>query len=56
MHLQTKQYKFKRVTLNLSFQVGVVSFGPRKCAGQGIPAVYTNVSHYLNWILDTVLL
>jgi hypothetical protein len=27
-----------------------------KCAGQGIPAVYTNVSHYLPWLLGSVLL
>lgn len=37
------------------FQVGIVSFGPWRCASRGIPAVYTNVTAYLPWILDTAL-
>merc|ERR1740128_798977 len=37
-------------------QVGVVSFGPRRCATKGMPAVYTNVTAYLPWILSSVLL
>ncbi|XP_023341822.1 serine protease easter [Eurytemora carolleeae] len=37
-------------------QIGVVSFGPRRCATLGVPAVYTNVTSYIPWILDSALL
>jgi len=37
-------------------QVGIVSFGPWRCASRGVPAVYTNVTAYLPWILDSALL
>ena len=30
---------------------GVVSFGTSKC-GQGLPGVYTNIQHYVQWIKD----
>lgn len=29
---------------------GIVSFGQKKCGVEGFPAVYTNVTNYLNWI------
>lgn len=29
---------------------GIVSFGAEKCGTVGLPGVYTNVEHYLNWI------
>ncbi len=35
------------------FLVGVVSFGSEKC-GVGLPGVYTNVEHYMNWILQNL--
>jgi len=35
-------------------QVGVVSFGPRRCASKGVPAIYTKVEEYLHWILDVM--
>jgi len=35
-------------------QVGIVSFGPRRCASKGVPAIYTKVASYLQWILDNV--
>jgi secreted trypsin-like serine protease len=35
-------------------QIGVVSFGPRLCATQTLPAVYTRVSAYRGWISDSM--
>ena len=35
-------------------QVGVVSFGPRRCGTKGVPAIYTKVDQYMSWILHSV--
>ena len=41
-------------TIDLSwYQVGIVSFGPSPC-DEHIPAVYTRVAGYREWILQTV--
>ena len=37
-------------------QVGVVSFGPRRCGTRGVPAIYTRVESYVTWILDSLAL
>ena len=37
-------------------QIGVVSYGPRRCATKGVPAIYTRVENYISWILDTVVM
>jgi len=33
------------------FQLGIVSYGSRQCTGLD---VFTNVTHYINWIKDTI--
>ena len=38
---------------NASLQVGIVSFGPSPC-DEMIPAVYTRVAAYSNWIIETI--
>ena len=35
-------------------QRGIVSFGRRNCGVLGSPGIYTNVAHYINWIMDTI--
>ncbi|XP_044263307.1 CLIP domain-containing serine protease 2-like [Tribolium madens] len=35
------------------FLIGVVSFGSTNC-GSNVPAIYTNVAHYVKWILDNI--
>ena len=37
-------------------QVGVVSFGPRRCGTRGVPAIYTRVENYVPWIMDSLAL
>ncbi|KAJ8687127.1 hypothetical protein QAD02_022921 [Eretmocerus hayati] len=35
-------------------QIGIVSFGRSVCAESDVPAVYTNIAHYLHWLLDNM--
>ncbi|KAL7042198.1 hypothetical protein ACKWTF_001059 [Chironomus riparius] len=35
-------------------QIGIISFGPTKCAQIGIASGYVNVYHYLSWIEEIV--
>ena len=34
--------------------VGIVSFGPSICGTKNVPGVYSKVSHYIDWIKETV--
>jgi len=36
------------------FQLGITSFGPTHCGIGGLPAVYTKISAYKDWILDNI--
>ncbi|RZF45062.1 hypothetical protein LSTR_LSTR002023 [Laodelphax striatellus] len=36
------------------FIIGLVSFGVKMCGMSTMPAVYTRVSSYLQWILDNI--
>lgn len=36
------------------YVAGIESFGPRECGTENIPRVYTKVSSYLEWIVDTM--
>nr|XP_031825640.1 transmembrane protease serine 9-like [Nomia melanderi] len=35
-------------------QYGIVSFGLRGCAIEGVPGAYTNIVYYMDWILDNI--
>lgn len=36
------------------FLVGIVSYGPQACSVKQTPGIYTNVSAYMEWILDNI--
>lgn len=35
-------------------QRGIVSYGSKRCALGGYPAIYTRVAYYMDWILDNI--
>jgi secreted trypsin-like serine protease len=36
------------------YAVGVMSFGPYSCGSQGKSEVFTKVSEYIDWVLETM--
>ena len=46
--------KKRRGLSTYSLQIGIVSWGLPKCGTAGVPGVYTNVGHFMNWILDNI--
>lgn len=36
------------------YVAGVVSYGAADCGTENIPGVYTKVTDYLEWIVDTI--
>ena len=46
--------KKRRGLSTYSVQIGIVSWGLPKCGTAGVPGVYTNVGHFMNWILDNI--
>lgn len=34
--------------------VGIVSFGPRWCGTENVPAIYTSVVKYVDWITASI--
>lgn len=36
------------------YELGLVSFGVKKCGQKGKPAIYTRVAGFINWILDNI--
>ena len=47
--LENKRMGRKNYTL-----VGLVSWGVNECGAKDIPGIYTDVAHYLPWILDNI--
>lgn len=37
------------------YLLGVVSFGLEQCGTEGVPGVYTRMSEYMDWVLDTMV-
>lgn len=50
---QGKDARNKQMTQDKWYQLGLVSFG-RGCANSQFPGVYTRISYYMPWILNTI--
>ncbi|XP_016946466.1 spaetzle-processing enzyme-like [Drosophila biarmipes] len=51
-NLLSAEFAYGGKTLN--FQIGLASYGSSKCSTSGALLVYTNVTHYTPWIVDTI--
>lgn len=47
------ELKFDVCSIEYYLQIGIVSFG-RGCALKGFPGVYTRVSSYDTWLLNSI--
>lgn len=36
------------------FLYGIVSFGSKRCGETPTPGIYTNIKHYITWILENL--
>ena len=36
------------------YLLGLVSFGAKRCGSESLPGVYTDITAYLDWILDNI--
>ncbi len=41
---------YKKSTDQPFYQVGIVSYGPKRCGQKGVPGVYTRVASFMDWI------
>ena len=46
--------KRRKGYMTYSTQIGIVSWGLNSCGTYGVPGVYTNVPHFMKWILDHI--
>ena len=46
--------KRRKGYVTYSTQIAIVSWGVESCGKYGVPGVYTNVSHFMKWILDHI--
>uniref|UniRef100_A0A182S527 CLIP domain-containing serine protease n=1 Tax=Anopheles funestus TaxID=62324 RepID=A0A182S527_ANOFN len=49
------RYGDDRSSVKHWYLVGVVSFGLEQCGTDGVPGVYTRMSEYMDWVLETMV-
>uniref|UniRef100_A0A182YKD5 CLIP domain-containing serine protease n=1 Tax=Anopheles stephensi TaxID=30069 RepID=A0A182YKD5_ANOST len=49
------RYGNGRSSTKFWYLIGVVSFGLEQCGTDGVPGVYTRISEYMDWVLETMV-